>query len=84
MKITGYKEALKEGALGFFGHKYPEKVKVYTIGINENDFFSKEICGGPHVDFTGKLGSFKIIKAEKIAASVQRIYAVVADKKTSA
>ncbi len=84
MKITLYQEAIKEGALGFFGHKYPEKVKVYTIGKSDKEFFSKEICGGPHVDFTGSLGSFKIIKAEKIAASVQRIYAVAADKQDSA
>lgn len=50
-------EAKKHGALAFFGQKYPEKVKVYSI-----EGFSKEVCGGPHVDFTGSIGQFRIKK----------------------
>ncbi|NLB60854.1 MAG: alanine--tRNA ligase, partial [Clostridiales bacterium] len=50
-------EAINEGAIGLFGERYGEKVKVYTAGD-----FSKEICGGPHVAHTGGLGTFKISK----------------------
>lgn len=72
MKIEPYNDAIDEGALTVPGTTYPEKVKVYSIGD-----FSKEVCGGPHVDFTGRLGSFKIIKEEGAAANIRRIYAVL-------
>jgi len=65
-------EAIKQGAMGVFGHKYGDKVKVYSIGD-----FSKEICGGPHVANTGELGRFKIIKEESSSAGVRRIKAVL-------
>lgn len=65
-------EAKKVGALAFFGQRYPEKVKVYSIGK-----FSKEVCAGPHVGFTGKLGRFMIKKEESSGASKRRIYAVL-------
>ncbi len=66
------KKALKSGAQGEFGAKYPEKVSVYTIGN-----FSKEICTGPHVANTKELGKFKIIKEESSSAGVRRIKAVL-------
>jgi alanyl-tRNA synthetase len=65
-------EAKKQGAMGVFEHKYGEKVKVYEIGD-----FSKEICGGPHVDNTGLLGHFKIQKEESSSAGVRRIKAIL-------
>ncbi len=65
-------EAKTAGATGVFEHKYGDKVKVYTIGN-----FSKEICGGPHVDNTGELGHFKIIKEEASSAGIRRIKAVL-------
>ena len=65
-------EARKSGAMGLFENKYGEKVKVYTIGD-----FSKEICGGPHVEHTGVLGTFKIKKEESSSAGVRRIKAVL-------
>ena len=65
-------DAQKSGATGLFANKYGDKVKVYTIGD-----FSKEICGGPHVDRTGKLGHFKIIKEEAVSAGVRRIKAIL-------
>ncbi len=65
-------EARAQGAIGVFGDKYGDKVKVYTMGT-----FSKEICGGPHVARTGMLGSFKIQKEESSSAGVRRIKAVV-------
>jgi len=69
-------DAKKQGATGVFESKYGEKVKVYTIGEKDN-FFSKEICGGPHVKSTGELGHFKIIKEESSGAGVRRIKAVL-------
>ncbi len=71
-----YKQAVSEGALGFFESRYGEKVKVYTIG-EKNNPFSKEICNGPHVSNTSELGSFKIIKEESVSAGVRRIKAVI-------
>ena len=65
-------DAKKSGAMGLFENKYGDKVKVYTIGD-----FSKEICGGPHVTHTGKLGHFKIKKEESSSAGVRRIKAVL-------
>jgi len=67
-----YKEAIKTGALSYFNERYPEIVKVYTIGD-----FSKEICTGPHVTNTREIGKFRIIKEESSAADVRRIKAVV-------
>ncbi|MFC1711900.1 alanine--tRNA ligase [Patescibacteria group bacterium] len=71
-KIMTVKEALSKGALAFFGQRYPDKVKVYQIGN-----FSQEVCGGPHVDFTGALERFIIKKEESCGAGKRRIYAVV-------
>lgn len=65
-------EAKKIGAIGLFDEKYQEKVKVYFIGD-----YSKEFCGGPHVDFTGRLKRFKIVKQENIGHGQRRIYAKV-------
>lgn len=65
-------EAKASGATGLFANKYGEKVKVYTIGD-----FSKEICGGPHVERTGGMGHFKIVKEEGVAAGIRRIKAVL-------
>lgn len=67
-----YDEAKASGALGLFENRYGDKVKVYTIGD-----FSKEICGGPHVEHTGVLGTFKIKKEEASSAGVRRIKAIL-------
>jgi alanyl-tRNA synthetase len=70
-----YEEAKEAGAEGLFTQKYGDIVKVYSIGD-----FSKEICGGPHIDNTSKLGHFKIIKEESVASGVRRIKAVLRKK----
>jgi alanyl-tRNA synthetase len=82
------KEAFAKGASGAFGDKYGETVKVYTIGDPEKPF-SREICGGPHVEHTGVIGEgvdsagspvrkkFKITKEEASSAGVRRIKAVL-------
>ncbi len=71
------KEALDAGALAFFGEKYGERVKVYTIGDPNGEWFSKEVCGGPHVKSTGEIGRVRIKKQEKIGAGLMRIYAIL-------
>ena len=68
------KQALAEGALAFFPEKYPEITSVYTVGPLDN-YYSKELCGGPHVSSTGEIGRIKIIKQESAGAGVRRIYA---------
>ncbi|OGF31649.1 hypothetical protein A2533_02785 [Candidatus Falkowbacteria bacterium RIFOXYD2_FULL_35_9] len=69
-------EAKKRNAIGVFDSKYGEKVKVYKIA-KDSDVFSYEICGGPHLDYTGKMGKFKITKEESSSAGVRRIKAIL-------
>ncbi|MDP3729674.1 MAG: alanine--tRNA ligase [bacterium] len=72
-------QAKKTGALYFFKEKYPNRVKVYTIGpeLGEGRPFSREFCGGPHVTNTLKIGKFKITKEEAVGSGVRRIRAIV-------
>ena len=60
------------GAAAQFDAKYGENVKVYSIGD-----FSKEVCGGPHVEHTGTMGHFRIVKEQSSSAGVRRIKAVL-------
>ena len=69
-------EAREIGATGVFESKYGEKVKVYTVGEGDN-VFSREICGGPHVDNIGDLGKFRIQKESSSSAGVRRIKAIL-------
>src|SRR3989344_2072576 len=69
-------KALSEGALAFFPERYPEKASVYTIGMPEN-WYSRELCGGPHVVSTGEIGHIKIIKEESAGSGIRRIYAKI-------
>lgn len=71
-EMLPFEKAKEIGAIGLFDEKYNDKVKVYFIGD-----YSKELCGGPHVDFTGRLKTFKIIKQESIGHGQKRIYALV-------
>jgi len=74
-------QAREEGALGAFGDKYGDIVKVYTAGDPEGEWYSKEICGGPHVEHTGALAEggkvFKIKKEESSSSGIRRIKAVL-------
>ena len=65
-------EAVDKGAVAFFSSKYGEQVTVYTVGD-----FSKEVCAGPHVQHTGDMGHFRILKEESSSAGVRRIKAVL-------
>ena len=73
-------EALKMDAIGAFGERYGDKVKVYSIGEGDN-VVSFEVCGGPHVEHTGVLAEggkrFKITKEESSSAGIRRIKAVL-------
>ncbi|MDO8660176.1 MAG: alanine--tRNA ligase-related protein [Candidatus Parcubacteria bacterium] len=71
------KEAEKLGAEMEFGAKYPEKVSVYFIEDKDGTPISKEFCGGPHVENTGELGTFKILKEEAVAQGIRRIKATL-------
>jgi alanyl-tRNA synthetase len=75
------KAALASGVMGAFGDRYGDTVKVYTVGDPDGENYSREICGGPHVEHTAQLAEgdkkFKIIKEESSSAGVRRIKAVL-------
>jgi alanyl-tRNA synthetase len=76
-------DALRSGALAFFGDKYPEtNVRVVTIpdAASPRGFYSKELCGGTHVPRTGAIGVFKIVAEQSTAAGVRRIEAISGDR----
>jgi len=78
------KKAKEIGAIGLFGEKYADTVKIYFIGPKTKDSprgeagqrpYSIEFCGGPHVEATNKIKKFSIIKQDSIGSSKRRIYA---------
>ena len=71
-EIMPYDEAIEKGALAFFKETYGDEVSVYSVGD-----FSMELCGGPHVEHTGVIGKFKIVKQKKIGANVVRVRAIL-------
>jgi alanyl-tRNA synthetase len=71
-KEMSLEEARAEHFVGVFDSKYGDTVKTYSIGE-----FSKEMCGGPHVEHTGVLGTFKIVKEQSSSSGVRRIKAIL-------
>jgi alanyl-tRNA synthetase len=80
-----FERAKELGAIGLFEDKYQPIIKVYTVGNPTDKAFadpssatySREVCGGPHVEQTGTMGHFKIVKEEAVSAGVRRIKAIL-------
>lgn len=72
------KDAAKAaGVEGSFWEKYPDIVTVYTMRAKDGTVYSRELCGGPHVESSLDMGTFKILKEEASSAGVRRIKAVL-------
>lgn len=77
MKEVPKEEAKASGVVGSFWEKYPDIVKVYTLSGPDGTVFTRELCGGPHIETTAHMGTFKIQKEEASSAGVRRIKAVL-------
>ena len=76
-----YTKALEDGYLAFFGDKYGETVRVIDMGLDDPDSvatepFSREVCGGTHLDRPGEVGLFLITSESSIGSGIRRVEAV--------
>ncbi len=76
--VKPYKEAIDSGITALFGEKYGDEVRVIHIGSDEEPY-SRELCGGTHVERTGQLGLFRIVSESAVSAGVRRIEAVTGE-----
>jgi alanyl-tRNA synthetase len=74
--VSGYDDAIKGGALAFFGEKYGDEVRVVTIANPDGQQYSTELCGGTHVTQTGKLGFVRVVSEGGIGSGVRRLEAL--------
>ncbi len=70
-----YRQAVEDGVIALFGEKYGDTVRVLRVG-SADEPFSRELCGGTHIDETGRIGAFYIISQESVGAGVRRVEAV--------
>ena len=76
ISILPYETAIEKGAMALFGEKYEDEVRVISMGKENNNTFSMELCGGTHVNKTGDINNIKIIKQASVAAGIKRIEAL--------
>ena len=67
------KEARDLGAIGLFGEKYGEIVTVYSLQDKDGNVYSREFCGGPHIENTSEIGKFRVIKQKSIGQGLKRL-----------
>jgi alanyl-tRNA synthetase len=73
-------DARQQGAMMLFGEKYPDPVRMVSMGASPENTFSKELCGGTHLTSTGQVEQFEILHEEGVSAGTRRIVAITGRK----
>ncbi len=79
IRLMSMDDAIGSGAMALFGEKYGEEVRVLSMGLDEEDSYSVELCGGTHVNALGDIQLLKITSESAVAAGVRRIEALTGE-----